>query len=403
MIVKDEILAFADETGLTPNVVEKDYVLGWLLAAVNSNPVLSQSWVFKGGTCLKKCYFETYRFSEDLDFTLRDQSHIKETVLKEQFVSISEWLYEETGIEIPSDRLVFDIYANPRGGQSCQGRVYYRSYFSKGKHSLPKIKLDLTADEVLVMPSTRRPVFHPYSDMPQDGIFVDSYDYPEVFGEKVRALGERGRPRDLYDVINLFRNDNLPASAVIQDILSQKCDYKGIGIPDLDEIEKYRDEMSQNWAPMLAHQLPKLPDLDTYWDSLPAFFNWLDGLDTQEKPPLTTISGDGQVYQRSYGHLGLRTLNGNSLEIIRFAAGNRLCVNLDYTDNNGRRSSRVIEPYSLRQAQNGNLLLYGVRAEDGEIRSYKIDQINDASLANRVFMPKYLIELSPSRFSAPIA
>lgn len=26
--------------------------------------------MFKGGTCLKKCYIETYRFSEDLDFTV---------------------------------------------------------------------------------------------------------------------------------------------------------------------------------------------------------------------------------------------------------------------------------------------------------------------------------------------
>ena len=152
-------MAFADETGLTPNVVEKDYVLGWLLAAINSNPLLSQSWVFKGGTCLKKCYFETYRFSEDLDFTLREQSHVNEAILKDQFTSISEWLDQETGIEIPVDRLVFDFYTNPRDRQSCQGRVYYRSYFSKGKHSLPKIKLDLTADEVLVMPWTRRPVF----------------------------------------------------------------------------------------------------------------------------------------------------------------------------------------------------------------------------------------------------
>jgi hypothetical protein len=31
---------------------------------------LSNQWVFKGGTCLKKCYIETYRFSEDLDFTV---------------------------------------------------------------------------------------------------------------------------------------------------------------------------------------------------------------------------------------------------------------------------------------------------------------------------------------------
>jgi predicted nucleotidyltransferase component of viral defense system len=28
--------------------------------------------VFKGGTCLRKCYYETFRFSEDLDFTIID-------------------------------------------------------------------------------------------------------------------------------------------------------------------------------------------------------------------------------------------------------------------------------------------------------------------------------------------
>lgn len=402
MISKDEIMAVADQTGLTPNIVEKDYVLGWLLAAVNNSPVLSESWVFKGGTCLKKCYFETYRFSEDLDFTLQDKNHINEAFLVKQFSSMADWLYEEAGIEIPADRLKFDIYTNPRGHQSGQGRVYYKSYFSTGKHSLPKIKIDLTADEVLVMPSSRQAVFHSYTDVPQAGIFVACYDYPELFGEKVRALGERGRPRDLYDVINLFRNDQLPASAVIQDILSQKCAYKDIGIPTLADIGAYKDDMLRNWEPMLAHQLPMLPELDGYWDSLPAFFDWLEGRDTRERVQLASISEDGQVYQPSYGHLGLRTLSGNSLEIIRFAAGNRLCVDLNYTDNSGRRSSRVVEPYSLRQVQNGNVLLYAVRAEDGQIRAYKIGQINDATITNRVFVPRYQVELSPSGISIPI-
>ncbi len=81
MISRDEMMAIAGETGLIPHVVEKDYVLGWLLAAINRNPALSQSWVFKGGTCLRKCYFETYRFSEDLDFTLQDETHFKEESL----------------------------------------------------------------------------------------------------------------------------------------------------------------------------------------------------------------------------------------------------------------------------------------------------------------------------------
>ena len=106
-------MAVADDTVLTPHVVEKDYVLGWLLAAINRNSVLSQSWVFKGGTCLRKCYFETYRFSEDLDFTLQDETHINEEYLINQFTSIAKWLYEETGIEIHTDRLKFDIYSCP--------------------------------------------------------------------------------------------------------------------------------------------------------------------------------------------------------------------------------------------------------------------------------------------------
>lgn len=124
MITRDEILRIANETGLTPAVVEKDFVLGWLLAAVDANETFSDSWVFKGGTCLKKCYFETYRFSEDLDFTLQDEDHLEEQFLKEQFGAISEWIYEACGIEIPVDRLRFDIYESPGAGGALQAKGF---------------------------------------------------------------------------------------------------------------------------------------------------------------------------------------------------------------------------------------------------------------------------------------
>ena len=286
MITRDEILSVANETGLTPAVVEKDYMLGWLLAAVNANEVFSNSWVFKGGTCLKKCYFETYRFSEDLDFTLQDETHLEEDFLVQQFGTISEWVYEACGIEIPVERLVFDIYENQRGYKSCEARVYYRSHFVRSQKNLPKIKFDLTADEVLVLPPARQEVFHTYSDQPGAGIHVNCYDYPEVFGEKVRALGERGRPRDLYDVINLFRNDQQPAAPVIQDVLDQKCAYKGIARPKIEDMDAYRPALERNWEPMLAHQLPALPGLEVYWQALPEFFDWLEGRVVKERAPL---------------------------------------------------------------------------------------------------------------------
>ena len=47
MIDKREILAIAHQTSLTPHVVEKDYVLGWMLAGIYGNEDLAESWIFK--------------------------------------------------------------------------------------------------------------------------------------------------------------------------------------------------------------------------------------------------------------------------------------------------------------------------------------------------------------------
>jgi len=71
---------FSREFNLAPNIVEKDYVLGWVLAGISNHEELGSNWVFKGGTCLKKCYFETYRFSEDLDFTIIDPYSLRQTM-----------------------------------------------------------------------------------------------------------------------------------------------------------------------------------------------------------------------------------------------------------------------------------------------------------------------------------
>ena len=81
-------MALAAELQLQAHVVEKDYALGWFLAGIAAHPEIGPSWVFKGGTCLKKCYFETYRFSEDLDFTLKDAEHLDEAFLARVFEEI---------------------------------------------------------------------------------------------------------------------------------------------------------------------------------------------------------------------------------------------------------------------------------------------------------------------------
>src|ERR1700726_4652907 len=114
MIDRREIIEAASSFSLLPSIVEKDYVLGWILAGIYAHEELAESWVFKGGTCLKKCYFETYRFSEDLDFTLLDGSHLDEHFLRPVLQDVVGWVTEQSGLTIPPDQLAFDIYTNPK-------------------------------------------------------------------------------------------------------------------------------------------------------------------------------------------------------------------------------------------------------------------------------------------------
>lgn len=119
-------MALATELQLQAHVVEKDYALGWFLAGISAHPVIGPRWVFKGGTCLKKCYFETYRFSEDLDFTLQDADHLDEDFLARVFEEVGEWVYDACGLQLPPEVRKFEVFTNPRGTPSAQGRVGYR-------------------------------------------------------------------------------------------------------------------------------------------------------------------------------------------------------------------------------------------------------------------------------------
>jgi predicted nucleotidyltransferase component of viral defense system len=65
LIDRRELLVRARERHLPLMMIEKDYVLGWVLFGLMWVPEL----VFKGGTVLAKVYFpRTWRLSEDLDF-----------------------------------------------------------------------------------------------------------------------------------------------------------------------------------------------------------------------------------------------------------------------------------------------------------------------------------------------
>lgn len=408
MIPKQELLELATDFGLQPNVVEKDYALGWMLAAFGEHTETRDTWLFKGGTCLKKCFFETYRFSEDLDFTLLEPGHLDVAFLTKLFEDIATWVYDETGMVLPPEARKAEVFTNPRGGTSAEGRIGYRGPLGRGGDA-PRIKLDLTDHERVVLDPDRREVHHPYSDRPADGMRVTTYSFEEVFAEKTRALAERLRPRDLYDVVHLYRRQDLtPERAKVISTLTAKCEFKGIAVPTLQSIRESPlvAELQVSWGQMLAHQLPQLPSFESFWNELPDVFAWLyeekprvhlatvpsmarDGVDLSWRPPAMAMSW------RSMGVAA-------PLEIVRFAAANRLCVSLDYQNEQGHRDTRVIEPYSLRRTSEGNVLLMAVKADTGEVRSYRADRIISAAATGRSFSPRYAIELTgEGPWSAP--
>ena len=397
MIPKQEIMTLAAELQLQAHVVEKDYALGWFLAGIAAHPVIGPRWVFKGGTCLKKCFFETYRFSEDLDFTLQDAAHLDEAFLAQVFEEIGEWVYDACGLQFPPEARKFEVFTNPRGSMSAQGRMGYRGPLGRTGDP-PRIKLDLAADEILVLTPVQRPVHHPYTDVPADGIHVLSYSFEEVFAEKMRALAERQRPRDLYDVVHLYRRQDLhPDRSVVRSTLERKCEFKGIPVPTYAALSDRpeRAAIEVEWEQMLGHQLPTCPPFDEFWQELPAVFDWLN--EAAAVPMLAAISTGRVAVDAEWRPPAMVRAWGagaNSMETIRFAAANRLCVQLDYTKEDGERTAPTIEPYSVRRTTAGDLLLFGVKADTGESRSYRLDRIRSATVTRQAYRPRYAIELT---------
>ena len=309
-------------------------------------------------------------------------------------------MYEEAGIEMPEDRILFKSYENIRGRIAVEGRIGYRGPLQR-RGDPPRIKLDLTDDELLALEPLPREVHHPYSDGPEGGIHILCYCYEEVFAEKLRALAERERPRDLYDVVHLYRRDReRPDRTVVMATLEKKCAFKGIAVPTLAALEDnpQRDELESEWGNMLAHQLPTLPPFDKFWQEVPAVLDWLHGAIPAESPARIPVTAEIDISWQPPA-MALAWHASVPVEIIRFAASNHLCVDLEY-----QGSRRLIEPYSLRKTRDGNLLLYAVERDTGEVRSYRVDRIQGATATNVSFVPQYMIELTPSGpISAPPA
>lgn len=263
MITKAELHHVASAEGLRFDQVEKDYVILWILYALSQKAFSPKGWLFKGGTCLRHCYYPGYRFSEDIDFScLPAVCNLDEAQTLLNHIAV--WVQERSGIfltnkpvnTIPGDFQVEIPVEFNRGGARRQ--------------KLPSVKIHLTFDEPILTEAAIRSVRPQYSDL--SDFEMSCYSKEEIIVEKMRALLQQltkwPRPRDLYDLwFILCQSGESFQPEVLRNLFFQKCKARQIQ-PDLKELisENLKEWNKDAWENILKSLMKTVPELNEVWD-----------------------------------------------------------------------------------------------------------------------------------------
>jgi hypothetical protein len=166
---------------ISSNQVEQDLVLSRLIVEVAQDSYLGDELVFRGGTCLYKLYDTGLaRYSEDLDYVRRSGGGIGD--LTRAVTAIGERL----GMEVRTK-----IGRHPK--------IYLRAPFESGSGTM-RVKVEVNTFER----ATARPLIHVRHAVASPWFTgeaeVQTFDLAELVATKIRALFQRSKGRDLFDL-----------------------------------------------------------------------------------------------------------------------------------------------------------------------------------------------------------
>ena len=232
--LKEEVFRLGRVTGFPIGLLEKDYHLTKILHKISEKKI--EHLVFKGGTCLNKCYLGFYRLSEDLDFVFNQdvkgmsKMQIKRILdeIRRKMFEILDGLNLETIKEIGKGWKMLTSKEEPK----IIGLEIVSNYKSLIDNSTQKIKIDVSFRKKLINPTKIRPIHHEFIDsigkpILKEDVEIEAIDLNENFAEKFRALVTRKNiaVRDIYDIyfilkekilkrirlsVKLFRYQQLP-------------------------------------------------------------------------------------------------------------------------------------------------------------------------------------------------
>jgi hypothetical protein len=211
---------------------------------------------FKGGTALKRCFFGDYRFSEDLDFTL-----LQETPFENLLASLNHLFGDVQQLS----GVVFR-YAREDRHPHANTYAFYIGYEGPLPGGGKEIKVDITIRELIVSPPIELPVlraYEEYADLPQ-GALIRVYTLEEIATEKIMAVTDaaRNEPRDLYDLWFLVRGGHVDLTE-LEEALTQKLAFKGRDTTSLGEALLSKEtRLRRDWGRRLSDQIVQLPPFD---------------------------------------------------------------------------------------------------------------------------------------------
>ena len=165
----------------TVEQVEQDLVLARLIVEIANDPYLGEELIFRGGTCLHKFHLApALRYSEDLDYVRRSAGGIGP--LLDRLRIIGELL----GMEVQT-------------AVSAQPKAYLRASFESG-HGTMRIKIEVNTHERSPARSLVRHSFVVDSSWFAGQAEVQTFQPEELVATKLRALYQRSKGRDLFDL-----------------------------------------------------------------------------------------------------------------------------------------------------------------------------------------------------------
>lgn len=277
MILQREIIRKAEEAGVPPDTIDKNWVLGHFLAELYKTAWANEFLIFKGGTCLKKCYFQDYRFSEDLDFTLVNPDF---EVTNKLLQLICDEITNKIGILFSKVKIEPILWGDKHVGYITHIRFWGANH---RKNQQPpasdrwqtSIKIEIVKYELMVNSPLSRPLLSDFSDFSLfENITIPCYSILEVVSEKFRALLQRSypAPRDYYDLWYLLQQKELINWEIITATFARKAEFKKVefnNYTDFFESEQIR-KVKQAWNNSLKSHLKEdsLPDVDKVIEEL---------------------------------------------------------------------------------------------------------------------------------------